>query len=653
MQGFHRLFNLSRPTKLALLIASDVVMTAIALAGGLVASGAPWPPDLTPPVLLGLFAVLLLTPSLMGAAGLYRVVLRYPSESLLLLVALVSIAITLITLAGAFLAGIGSADLPTHLVFGALLFWGLSGPRLAIVGIHRRAQRADDRVKQIVVYGAGQAGRALAMASRSSATHRVLAFVDDNPRLQGRVLAGLPVHGPDRLPGLIEEAAIDTVVLAVPSAPLQRRRAIIRGLAPYPVRVQTLPDLSDLLDRDHITLSQVRDIEPQELLWRDVVPPSDELLGRDVHGKVVLVTGGGGSIGSEICRQAVALEARRVVVLDHSEFALYSIEHKLLEMRGRGAGRPHVVPVLGDVCDHSLVAETMRAHEVDVVFHAAAYKHVPMVEMNPLAGIRTNVLGTLTVARAARDCGIGKMVLISTDKAVRPTNIMGASKRFAEQILQALAAEGGGPCFTMVRFGNVIGSNGSVVPLFRRQIAAGGPVTLTHREITRYFMTIPEAVQLVLQAAAMAEPGDVFVLDMGEPVRILDLAVRLIHLSGLTVRDEDNPDGDIPIEIIGLRPGEKLYEELLIGDDVTASGHPSIMRAREQFLNWATLSVWLDRLAAGLDARDVAATLNVLQAVVREFHRPEGGNAAPLAGPAPTPPPDGPGEVPPSMAADR
>jgi FlaA1/EpsC-like NDP-sugar epimerase len=417
----------------------------------------------------------------------------------------------------------------------------------------------------------------------------------------------------------VRKLAIKEVLLAIPSAPQRRRLEIIEALRPHPVHVRTLPGLSALAS-GKVEVADLRELDIEDLLGRDPVPPNGLLMNRHIHDKVVLVTGAGGSIGSELCRQIAGCRPARLLLVEHSEFALYSVHREL------SAAGIAVIPLLGSVCDEARMVQILSTWRPHTVYHAAAYKHVPLVEHNPAQGVFNNVWGTLVCARAAQAAGVQQFVLISTDKAVRPTNIMGASKRLAEMVLQALAvpsreaAVGAkGTCFAMVRFGNVLGSSGSVVPLFREQIARGGPVTLTHADITRYFMTIPEAAQLVIQAGAMASGGEVYVLDMGQPVRIMDLARRLIDLSGLQVRDADNPDGDIEIHVTGLRPGEKLYEELLIGDNPEPTAHARIMKAREAYLPWVALEAGLRELHRRLDANDVPGLKEMLASLVSGY----------------------------------
>ncbi|WBY02087.1 nucleoside-diphosphate sugar epimerase/dehydratase [Ramlibacter tataouinensis] len=474
---------------------------------------------------------------------------------------------------------------------------------------------------RVLVYGAGSAGHQLTQALERSREMRVCAFVDDDPSLHGTTIGGLRVSPPRDLEQVMRKHGITDVLLAMPSTSAARRTEIVRDIHALrlPLHVRTLPDLADIA-QGRVQIDHVRELDLHDLLGRPPVAPIQELLTAKITGKVVLVTGAGGSIGSELCRQIARLQPKALVLVDVSEFALYSI-HQELERLDECRDFT-LVPNLGSVRDESQMRKILDAWRPDTIYHAAAYKHVPLVEHNPAEGIRNNTFGTLTMARLARECGVSDFVLISTDKAVRPTNVMGASKRLAEMVLQAFAQQGGATCFSMVRFGNVLGSSGSVVPLFRRQIRAGGPITLTHPEITRYFMTIPEAAQLVIQASAMATGGDVFLLDMGEPVRIADLARRMVELSGMTVRDASEPHGDIAIEVIGLRPGEKLFEELLIGDNPLATGHPRVMKGHEECLDWQELAEVLSAVDRSLDESRLDTVRNLLAGAVRGY-RPE------------------------------
>jgi FlaA1/EpsC-like NDP-sugar epimerase len=476
-----------------------------------------------------------------------------------------------------------------------------------------------------IIYGAGSAGRQLAAGLASNKEVLIKGFIDDDPRLWKSTVNGITVFPNTDLLDLVRRLDITDVLLAIPSASQDRRREIIASLDGCGVRVRTLPGLIDMAS-GRVRASDLHDLDMNDLLGRAVVPPEVNLLEKNIRNQDVLVTGAGGSIGSELCRQIIKFYPRSLILLDSSEHSLYLINEELkralmgLELADitgsldDQTSQPQaelpikLVPCLASVRDDDLLLKIFRAHQPATVFHAAAYKHVPLVEQNPAEGIRNNVFGTFNCAQASLECGVSNFILVSTDKAVRPTNVMGASKRIAEMVLQAIAenASNGGYStnFSMVRFGNVLGSSGSVAPLFSTQIAAGGPITLTHSEVTRYFMTIPEAAQLVIQASAMATGGDVFVLDMGEPVRIYDLAVRMVYLSGLLVRDEAHPHGDIEIRVTGLRPGEKLYEELLIGDNPQSTAHQKIMKAHEEFLSWDELQLELKNLNLALEACD-------------------------------------------------
>ncbi|MDF1529564.1 MAG: nucleoside-diphosphate sugar epimerase/dehydratase, partial [Sedimenticola sp.] len=441
--------------------------------------------------------------------------------------------------------------------------------------------------------------------------------LDDDGRLHGQVLNGLPVYGLDDLTGLIETRGVTDVLLALPSVRRKRRNEILGQMLNYHVAVRTLPSLGDLA-QGRVTTSDLHELDVDDLLGREPVSPNHILLAKNITGRVVMVTGAGGSIGSELCRQIAKLEPARLLLVEVSEFALYSIHAQLESMYGKGDG-VRLIPLLASVSHSERMCEIISTWNPQTIYHAAAYKHVPLVEHNPAEGVRNNVMGTLFTAKAAIEHNVSDFVLISTDKAVRPTNIMGASKRLAEIALQSLAAESPHTKFSMVRFGNVLDSSGSVVPKFRQQIRDGGPITLTHPEITRYFMTIPEAAQLVIQAGAMAKGGGVFVLDMGQPVKIMDLARRMVELSGLTVQDADNPEGDIEIQITGLRPGEKLYEELLIGDNPQATSHPRIMKAQDDFLPWAVLEEKLNALSIALNVNDVDVIKAMLEQLVTGY----------------------------------
>jgi FlaA1/EpsC-like NDP-sugar epimerase len=481
-------------------------------------------------------------------------------------------------------------------------------------GAYQRGLRRNPR-RNVLIFGAGAAGRQLALALSRSEQFKAVGYIDDDTGLHGSVQDGIRVWGRDKLPWLIAQFDVVDVFLAIPSATKRRRNEVIDFLRPFSVSVRTLPGLMDLA-HGRVQVSDLQPLTIEDLLGRDPVAPHPLLLSKVITGRTVLVTGAGGSIGSEICRKAIALAPARLVLVDVSEFALYAIHRELTDMPD--TGNVDVVPLIASVQHRDRIDRIFQVWQPGTVYHAAAYKHVPLVEQNVCEGVLNNVIGTLVCAQAAERAGVSDFVLISTDKAVRPTNVMGATKRLAEMALQALARRGS-TRFSMVRFGNVLGSSGSVVPLFREQIAKGGPLTITHPEITRYFMTIPEASQLVIQAGAMAAGGEVFVLDMGKPVRIVDLARRMIELSGLTAKDETESDGDIEIAFVGLRPGEKLYEELLIGNDPQPTSHPLIMKANERFLPWQELRQELSALETLALEGDAAAVKARLAQVVSGF----------------------------------
>lgn len=552
-------------------------------------------------------------------AGLYRAIFRFSGWSAFLVVAK-SIGLYGLIYAVIFTA-IGVADVPRTVgiiqPILLLLFVGASRAfaRFWLGDSYRTILKQADRPK-VLIYGAGTSGRQLAGALAGSSKMQIVGFLDDDDRLHGRLLNRLPIYNPADLIKLNKSSKISDVLLAMPSISRKRRNEILNQIRLAHVSVRTLPSLVDLV-QGKVEFSDLRELDIDDLLGRDPVEPNVELLTKNIANKVVLVTGAGGSIGSELCRQIFDLKPKRLLLVEQSEYALYSIHQQL----GEKAPSDHAtaIPLLASVQDFKRMHEIFLAWRPATVYHAAAYKHVPLVEHNPVEGIKNNVLGTLRVAQAAIECGVNDFVLISTDKAVRPTNIMGASKRLAEVILQAYAAVQSKTKFSMVRFGNVLGSSGSVVPKFRQQIKDGGPLTLTDLDITRYFMTIPEASQLVIQAGAMANGGDVFVLNMGEAVRIFDLAKRMIELSGLTLKDDANHDGDIEIKITGLRPGEKLHEELLIGDDPRPTSHSRILKAHEDFIPWAELEGKLKALEAALRVNDVEAVRLMLSQLVPGF----------------------------------
>jgi len=528
----------------------------------------------------------------LGVSGFYRSIVRFMGFEL------VAAAFkTMTVVAFVLVLGVSWVNGWSDAVRASSTFWLLGmvylvGGRLTVRWFLQSRNGAGDRV---IIYGAGEAGAHLVTQLQGRGDFVAVAFVDDNIALRGAVINGLEVLTPQSLKDLIDEFDVTRVLLALPSISRRRRLEIINQLEQLPVHVQTMPDTADLA-AGNARVDDIREVDITDLLGRDAVPPNPKMLEACVAGRSVLVTGAGGSIGSELCLQIARLGPRRLVLLDTSEVALYMLDQALHELAHRKSLNVEVVALIGSVHHRERMREVLETYGIETVYHAAAYKHVPLVEHNMIEGIHNNVFGTLNTAEAAIAAGVKSFVLVSTDKAVLPTNVMGATKRFAELVLQGLNQRGSSTTFSMVRFGNVLASSGSVVPLFREQIRHGGPVTVTHPEIYRYFMTIPEAASLVIQAGSMGTGGDVFVLDMGKPVRIRDLAEKMIHLMGLTVRDEDHPDGDIEIHYTGLRPAEKLYEELLIGNDVSGTDHRSIMRAEEDFLPWDELKPLLDQL---------------------------------------------------------
>ena len=587
----------------------------------------------------------LLSIPLLARMGLYRAVLRYLGMPAIgAVVKGVGLSAALLALA-VWLHGPSAPPIPRSVLFihAVLSLVLIGGVRLALRQYFQTTSPAAaqhgaatvDCAKRVAIYGAGTSGTQLLAALQGDRSRRPVVFLDDNPDLQERTVGGLPVHRPEDIGSLIETLQLEEVLLAMPATPRSRRRAIIERLAEHPIAVRTVPGVRDLAS-GKVQVHELREVDIADLLGRDPVRPDVELLERCIREQVVMVTGAGGSIGSELCRQILACAPRMLILFEQCEYNLYNIQRELEERVRKEALSVRIVAILNSVREEHRLFDVMSAWDVDTVYHAAAYKHVPMVECNMAEGILNNVFGTLHCAQAALRAGVKNFVLISTDKAVRPTNTMGCTKRLAELVLQALAFEAkpvlygddlpeGLPArtrFTMVRFGNVLGSSGSVVPLFRRQIQAGGPVTVTHPDITRYFMTIPEAALLVIQAGSMGTGGDVFVLDMGDPVRINDLAERMIQLSGLSVRSAENPDGDIAIEYVGLRPGEKLYEELLIGANVALTAHPRIMRASEQRLDWKALKEVLAELSQAIEDDNYPRMRSVFTQVV-EGYQPE------------------------------
>ncbi|MGV6858709.1 MAG: polysaccharide biosynthesis protein [bacterium] len=568
-------------------------------------------------------ALTLFTIPAFTALGLYRIVIRYaglPETRPVLSGVAVTTGI-LAVLAWVFPhAGFSMASVAAYAVVVLVL---VGGTRVVLRQLARDVVNLVTR-KRVAIYGAGESGRLLARMLRGSEDYRPVLFLDDDVRLQGREVAGIMVFNPASpdLAKMLRKLGVVELLLSVPSASRDERNLILGRLEPLAMPVRSVPDLNDIV-AGKAKLSQLEDVHVDDLLGRESVPGDPELMSKCITGKTVLVTGAGGSIGSELCRQVLALKPRKLLLFERSEFALYNIEQELSETIAALNLDVELIHLLGSVTNKNRLHQVFSAFSVDTVYHAAAYKHVPLVEHNPVEGLWNNTFGTLYTAQAAKLAGVRYFVLISTDKAVRPTSVMGASKRLAEMVLQALMAESSQTTFSMVRFGNVLDSSGSVVPRFRKQIAAGGPVTVTHPDITRYFMTIPEAVALVIQAGAMARGGDVFVLHMGAPVRIMDLARQMVHLSGYQIRDKKTPHGDIAIEFTGLRPGEKLFEELLIGDNVSGTEHAKIMRAEEEGLEWSTLNAVLQEMRAAVEVFDLQALRQLLMRSVKGY-QPQG-----------------------------
>ena len=614
----NRLVGMSRARKRALMLYADAVCIPVMLWLAIALKLGRFPVGLDASAWLYVAALVAAIP-IFGRLGLYRAVIRFIGPRVVSAVLTGVTASVVVLIAMNVALGPHGIPLSTLAIYWALALVYVGGSRILVRNLMSVRVAGAARV---AIYGAGTAGAQAAESLRTGGRYEPVAFLDDDTSLQGSMVAGIEVHAPGELPKLIRDESVSSVLLAMPSHSRRRRQQILQSLEPSPVRVMTVPDIGDLLS-GAARIEDMRDVDASDLLGRDPVHPNARLLDACIRGKVVMVTGAGGSIGSELCRQIARLGPQRLVLLELSEFALYQIDRELHEIIERERLSIEVSPLLGNAHHKRRVREIAQVYGVQTVYHAAAYKHVPIVEQNVIEGIHNNVISTLNTAEAALECGVETFVLVSTDKAVNPTNVMGATKRMAEIVLQGIQQRSSRTRFCMVRFGNVLESSGSVVPLFRRQIAKGGPVTVTHPDVTRYFMTIPEAVQLVLQAGSMAEGGDVFVLDMGQPIRIADLARRMVLLAGLTVRDESNPDGDVEIRYTGLRPAEKLYEELLIGTNVCGTEHPMIMRAMEHSLPWEQVQEFLRKLLIVMDQFDVHSACELLREVVCEY-RPNG-----------------------------
>ncbi|TFF04138.1 polysaccharide biosynthesis protein [Pseudomonas sp. BCA14] len=639
------LLSLPRRQKRILQVATDVVLVWAALwLAFVVRLGMD---EMTNPVKLHLWLFIcapIVAVPLFIRFGMYRAVMRYfGNDALIAIVKAVSLSSLILGFVVYWYSNHQSV-VPRSIIFN---YWWLSlimvgGLRLAMrqyflgdwfaAAQHVPFTNREDGLPRVAVYGAGAAGNQLVAALRMGRVMRPVAFIDDDSSISDRVISGLQVYKPKHIQRMIDATGAQEILLAIPSSNRARRREILGFLEGFPLHVRSVPGFMDLAS-GRVKVDDIQEVDIADLLGRDAVPAQDELLEYCIKDQCVLVTGAGGSIGSELCRQILALRPTTLLLFEHSEFNLYSILSELEQRITRESLSVRVLPILGSVRNQDKLLDIMKTWHVDTVYHAAAYKHVPMVEHNIAEGVMNNVIGTLNTAQAALQAGVSNFVLISTDKAVRPTNVMGSTKRLAELTLQALSRELAPVLFgdkanilrvnktrfTMVRFGNVLGSSGSVIPLFHKQIKSGGPLTVTHPKITRYFMTIPEAAQLVIQAGSMGQGGDVFVLDMGEPVRIVELAEKMIHLSGLSLRTEKNPHGDIAIEYTGLRPGEKLYEELLIGNNVVATQHPMIMSANEDHIAWDVLKVKLTELISAVDQDDYARVRQLLRDTVSGY----------------------------------
>lgn len=620
-----RIIALPRPAKRLIVLAGDAFLCVLSVHIAYYLRTNNWPPLFGPTIYAAITAIMIALPIFI-VLGLYRAIFRYAGvaamRTIVKAVALYSIPYFLLYT----YIGIPGVPRTIGLLQPIVLLLLIVGSRGIAGGWLGHSYRSGDVTKdmarnrpRVLIYGAGFSGRQVASALEVSGQVHVVGFLDDDRSLWKATINDQRVYAPGDIEYLRDRKRATDVLLAINKASRARRNEIITQLKRSGMHVRAVPGM-DQLATGSVSFSDLKELEIEDLLGRAPIPPDVGLLRRNITGKIVLVTGAGGSIGSEICRQIARLSPHILLIVDSSEYNLYAIHQELLRGMAAGTANVHsVVPLLATVRDYRRIDEIVEAWRPQTIYHAAAYKHVPLVEHNILEGLANNVLGTLNVATAARAHGVASFVLISTDKAVRPTNVMGATKRLAEIILQALHADGAPGQFSMVRFGNVLGSSGSVVPLFRSQIAAGGPITITDPEITRYFMTIPEAAQLVIQAGAMAQGGDVFVLDMGDPVRIIDLARSMIELSGLRVREEGASDGDIAIEYVGLRPGEKLYEELLIGNNPSPSGHPRILRAHEPFIEWNVLRDSIGALRHMIECGDSTAARALLIELVAEF----------------------------------
>jgi FlaA1/EpsC-like NDP-sugar epimerase len=615
---------LSRTIKQSLMMVADSVMIMAALALSFVLLGKDF---FSQDQRFYFYLAIATTLSILVFAriGLYRALVLYMGlQSGFLILQGVTIATCMLAVSYFFSQTPLSSDFSILPIFWMIALLFIGGSRF-VSKIFLQSVIQNFRPKEpVIIYGAGSSGMQLVVALQNGDQYLPVAFVDDSHTMLGSTVHGIRVYSPNSLYELIESYSVRQILLAIPSATHTERKEILNRLEHLPVHVKTVPDLFDMVS-GKVNVDQVRDIDIEDLLGRDIVPPNPELLGACINGQSVMVTGAAGSIGSELCRLIININPRRLILLDSFEYGLYEIENELREKLKdiENGEKIEIVALLGSVCNRVQMESAIQSFSVDTVYHVAAYKQVPMVEKNIVEGVQNNIFGTLISAQVAERYEVKNFVLISTDKAVRPTNFMGATKRFAEQVLQAIARGECATRFSIVRFGNVLGSSGSVVPLFRKQISSGGPVTVTHPEVTRYFMTVQEAAQLVIQAGSMATGGDVFVLDMNEPIRIVDLAKKMVHLMGYDIKDENSYRGDIAIEYTGLRPGEKLHEELMIGESVTGTEHPKIVRAEEETLSWEALQKLLDRLRKACSNIDLQEIRTVLIEAVDGFEPKE------------------------------
>jgi FlaA1/EpsC-like NDP-sugar epimerase len=614
-----KIVSLRRRNKRFIMVLADLIALPLALWSGFALRLSEWWPQEYLFASWQLFLVLpIVGVFIFMRLGLYHALVRFMGAQAIWAVGKGVLLLALVLWSAAFVFQIDPfpRSIPISFALAALVYVG--GSRLLVRHYYHWAVKHYENKEAVLIYGAGGAGIQLATALSDGKEFYPVGFIDDDKALWGSTIKSLPVYNPNKVIDLIESTSIKHVLFAVADASNSQRKKMLEKLDGCNVHIQTIPSLPELLS-GKASIEQVREVQIEELLGRDTVPSMSSLMSKCITGKVVLVTGAGGSIGSELCRQIMEQRPKIIVLLESNEYFLYKIEQELKKLLNIESLNVSMFALLGSVTNRDRIAKLIKHFSVDTIYHAAAYKHVPIVEHNIVEGVANNIFGTQVVAEEAAKAGVGHFILISTDKAVRPTNVMGATKRFAEMILQQLAITKTATIFSMVRFGNVLGSSGSVVPLFRRQIQEGGPVTVTHKDITRYFMTIPEAASLVIQAGSMADGGDVFVLDMGEPVKIVDLATRMIQLSGLELQTDKNPDGDIHIQYTGLRPAEKLYEELLVGDNVVGTEHSMIMRANEDYLDEELLAQYLNKLKAAIEVNDSNALRQILIASITGY----------------------------------